>query len=502
MSQIQISNLTFSYDTSYDTIFENASFTIDTDWKLGLVGRNGKGKTTFLNLLLGRYDYSGSISHSTCFDYFPCPVTQEQCRLLTIDLAEELIPDFELWKVCRELDSLKASAEILYRPYETLSHGERTKVMLALLFSRDNHFLLIDEPTNHLDIDARTLLRDYLCSKKGFLLVSHDRWLLNECVDHVLVLNRNTIRVEKGNFDSWYANKVMQDNFEQAENDKLKKEIGKLKEAARRSAMWADKAESRKIGYDPIKEHDRFMGTRAYIGAKSARMQQQRKNLEHRQKAALEEKETLLKDIETVSDLKLPTLPHHKRTLIRADKLSLGYGTNPIVKDLTFSLEQGDRIWLQGPNGCGKSTLIKAILGDPSVLHSSGELQTASGLIVSYINQDTSHVAGRLDDYIRSTDIDESLFKAILRQLDFARTQFDKRLEEYSEGQKKKILIATSLLTPAHLYIWDEPLNYIDIFSRMQLENLILTHCPTLLFVEHDRTFGEKMSTRTIEMNL
>lgn len=502
MSQIQVSNVTFSYDTSYDNIFENASFTIDTDWKLGLVGRNGKGKTTFLNLLLGRYDYSGSISHSTCFDYFPCPVTQEQSRLLTIDLAEELIPDFELWKICRELDSLKASAEILYRPYETLSHGERTKVMLALLFSRDNHFLLIDEPTNHLDIDARTLLRDYLCSKKGFLLVSHDRWLLNECVDHVLVLNRSTIRVEKGNFDSWYANKVMQDNFEQAENDRLKQEIGKLKEAARRSAMWADKAESRKIGYDPIKEHDRCMGTRAYIGAKSARMQQQRKNLEHRQKTALEEKETLLKDMETVSDLKLPTLSHHKQILIRADKLSLGYGPNPIVKDLTFSLEQGDRIWLQGRNGCGKSTLIKAILGDPSVLRLSGELQTASGLIVSYINQDTSHVTGRLDDYIRSTDIDESLFKAILRQLDFARTQFGKLLEEYSEGQKKKILIATSLLTPAHLYIWDEPLNYIDIFSRMQLENLILTHCPTLLFVEHDRTFGEKMSTRTIEMNL
>lgn len=501
MSQIQVSNLTFSYDTSYDNIFENASFTIDTDWKLGLIGRNGKGKTTFLNLLLGKYDFSGSISHTACFDYFPCPVTQAQGKLLTADLAEELIPDFELWKVCRELDSLKASADILYRPYETLSHGERTKVMLALLFSRDNHFLLIDEPTNHLDIGARTLLRDYLCSKKGFLLVSHDRWLLNECVDHVLVLNRSTIRVEKGNFDSWYINKERQDSFEQDEQDKLKKEIGKLKESAKRSAMWADKSEGRKIGRDPIKEHDRPFGTRAFIGAKSARMQQQRKNLEHRQQTALEEKETLLKDIETVSDLKLPTLTHHKQILIRTEKLSLGYGDAPVLQDLTFSLKQGDRIWLRGPNGCGKSTLIKAILGEPSV-RVSGELHLASNLTVSYINQDTSHVTGSLKDYIRSADIDESLFKAILRQLDFARTQFDKRLEEYSEGQKKKILIATSLLTPAHLYIWDEPLNYIDIFSRMQLENLILTHRPTLLFVEHDRTFGEKMATGTMEMKL
>ena len=501
MSQIQVSNLTFSYDTAYDNIFENASFTIDTDWKLGLIGRNGKGKTTFLNLLLGKYEFNGSISHSTCFDYFPCPVTQAQGKLLTADLAEELIPDFELWKVCRELDSLNASADILYRPYETLSHGECTKVMLALFFSRDNHFLLIDEPTNHLDIGARTLLRDYLCTKKGFLLVSHDRWLLNECVDHVLVFNRSSIRVEKGNFDSWYINKERQDSFEQAEQDKLKKEISKLKESARRTAMWADTAENRKIGRDPIKEHDRSHGARAFWGAKSARMQQQRKNLEHRQQTALEEKESLLKDAESVSVLKLPTLTHHKQILIRAEGLNLGYGDTPVVQNLTFSLKQGDRIWLQGANGCGKSTLIKAILGKPSV-SVSGELQLASGLIVSYINQDTSHVTGRLEDYIRSTDIDESLFKAILRRLDFARTQFDKRLEDYSEGQKKKILIATSLLTPAHLYIWDEPLNYIDIFSRMQLENLILTHCPTLLFVEHDRTFGEKMATGTIEMKL
>lgn len=501
MSQIQVSDLTFSYDTTYDNIFENVSFTIDTDWKTGLIGRNGKGKTTFLNLLLGKYDYSGSIRHSTCFDYFPCPVTPAQSELNTIDLADELIPDFELWKVCRELDSLKADAEILYRPYLTLSHGERTKVMLALLFSRENHFLLIDEPTNHLDINARTLLRDYLCSKKGFLLVSHDRWLLNECVDHVLVLNRSTIQVEKGNFDSWYLNKERQDSFEQAENEKLKKEIGKLKESARRSAMWADKAESRKIGYDPVKEHDRSIATRAYIAAKSARMQQQRKNLEHRQMTALEEKESLLKNIETVSDLKLPTLTHHKQILVHADKLNLSYGQSPVLQDLNFSLGQGDRIWLKGPNGCGKSTLIKAILQDPSVTI-SGDLSLASGLKISYINQDTSHVSGRLRDYIHAADMDESLFKAILRQLDFARTQFDKPMEEYSEGQKKKVLIATSLLTQAHLYIWDEPLNYIDIFSRMQLEKLILTHRPTLLFVEHDRSFGEKMSTGIVEIKL
>lgn len=501
MSQIQVSNLTFSYETSFDNIFENVSFTIDTDWRLGFIGRNGKGKTTFLNLLLGRYEYRVTISHSTCFDYFPYAVTKAQENLLTADLAEQLSPDYELWKVCRELDALKADPEILYRPYRTLSHGERTKFMLALLFSRDNHFLLIDEPTNHLDISARALLRDYLCGKKGFLLVSHDRWLLNECVDHVLALNRSTIRVEKGNFDSWSANKEKQDLFEQAEQDKLKKEIGKLKESARRTAMWAEKAERTKIGYDPVKEHDRGKGTRPFIGAKAARMEQQRRNLERRRENAITQKEGLLKDLETVTELKLPTLTHHKQVLIHAQQLCLGYNGVTVLPEFSFSLKQGDRIWLKGPNGCGKSTFIKAILQDPAVTASDG-LELASGLKISCIDQDTSRIAGSLNDYIRSCDMDESLFKAILRQLDFSRTQFDKRLEEYSEGQKKKVLIARSLLTPAHLYIWDEPLNYIDIYSRIQLEKLILSCCPTLLFVEHDRTFGENIATETVEMKL
>ena len=123
-------------------------------------------------------------------------------------------------------------------------------------------------------------------------------------------------------------------------------------------------------------------------------------------------------------------------------------------------------------------------------------MTTASGLVVSYINQDTSYLRGSLKEYGRQNDLDESLFLAILRQLDLERVQFVKDMEEYSEGQKKKVLIAASLLKPAHLYIWDEPLNYIDVFSRMQ----ILTYQPTMLVVEHDVRFREKIATRVVEM--
>ena len=134
MSQISVNNLTFYYDGSYDHIFENVSFQIDTDWKLGLIGRNGRGKTTFLNLLLGKYEYKGSISSSVPFDYFPFPV--EDVGKMTIDIVDDVDKNYELWKVCRELNLLQTDCEVLYRPFETLSNGERTKVMLAVLFSK------------------------------------------------------------------------------------------------------------------------------------------------------------------------------------------------------------------------------------------------------------------------------------------------------------------------------------------------------------------------------
>lgn len=147
-----------------------------------------------------------------------------------------------------------------------------------------------------------------------------------------------------------------------------------------------------------------------------------------------------------------------------------------------------------------ESGMIEQPAANVGAARESGTLNVASGLVISYINQDTSYLRGSLREYSRQNDLDESLFLAILRQLDLERVQFAKNMEDYSEGQKKKVLIAASLLRQAHLYIWDEPLNYIDIFSRMQIEDLILTYQPTMLVVEHDVRFREKIATRVVEM--
>jgi len=147
MSQINVQNLTFSYEGSYDDIFKDVSFQIDTDWKLGFCGRNGRGKTTFLKLLMGAYEYSGSISASVNFEYFPFAVTDPEHD--TLDILTSITPDAGLWQIQKELSKLEVGEDVLYRPFSTLSNGEQTKVLLAGLFLRENNFLLIDEPTNH-----------------------------------------------------------------------------------------------------------------------------------------------------------------------------------------------------------------------------------------------------------------------------------------------------------------------------------------------------------------
>ena len=246
MSIIQISHLTFAYPGSHDNVFTDVSLQLDTKWKLGLVGRNGRGKTTFLRLLQGQYPYQGKITTSQVdFEYFPYKV--ENPALCCESIAYAISPEVPTWQIKKELSLLGMKEGILYRPYQILSPGERTKFLLAVLFCKPQCFLLIDEPTNHLDLQGRRLVSAYLKRKEGFILVSHDRAFLDACIDHVLSINRADIQVQKGNFSTWQLQKDQQDAEEAAHNQRLKKEIGRLADSARQTAQWSHQIERRKI---------------------------------------------------------------------------------------------------------------------------------------------------------------------------------------------------------------------------------------------------------------
>lgn len=492
MSVIRIEDLTFSYPSGTENVFEHISFQLDSDWKLGFIGRNGRGKTTLLKLLAGEYPYRGKIVSSVSFRYFPYPVKDKGKD--TEEVLAEVSPDVEEWRRLRELSLLGVDENCLKRPFETLSNGEQTKVLLAALFCSGEQFLLIDEPTNHLDLRAREQVSSYLNKKKGFIVVSHDRSFLDGCIDHVLSLNRAGIEVCGGNCSSYLQNFAQQQERERRQNDKLQGEIRRLQESKSRTAGWADAVEKSKFGT----LNSGLKADRGYVGHQSAKMMKRAKSIEQRQERAIEQKSALLKNTEVDSPLKLMPLSYRSERLVSVSDVVPYYGERAVCAPLSFTVGRGERIALEGRNGCGKSSILKLLCGE-DIAH-TGRVEKGSGLIISYVPQGIAHLKGSLRAFAAEKGIEKSLFFAILHKMGLRDEHFDAELSSLSDGQKKKVLLAGSLSERAHLYIWDEPLNFIDLLSRIQIEELIEEFQPTMLFVEHDKAFTGHIATRVVRM--
>lgn len=485
MSAITLQNVSFGYTN--DLIFDDLTLTISDTWHLGLIGRNGRGKTTLLRLIAGALTPSaGRIGLPGPVGYFPYPLDP---ALPALDALRGAVA-FDDWEIRRELGLLDVSPDALERPVSTLSGGERTKLMLAALLAREERFLLIDEPTNHLDVHGRRLVGDYLARKRGFVLVSHDRAFLDRSVDHILSINKTGMVTEQGNYSSFIHNQKLRDAFEIERNEKLEKEIGALEDSQRNKRAWSDTIEAGKIGG--------HTADRGRVGHLAAKAMKRALSIQTRQQRMIDEKKELLKDLEYASELKIAPLAHDKRVLVSARDLALGYDGRAVVTGLSFDLSRGERLAVFGKNGCGKSTLLKAILGEIEPLQ--GELALAPRMVISSIAQETSSLKGDVRGFALSRGVPLTPFLTLLRKLDFRRDAFDQAIPSMSEGQKKKLLIAASLVTPAHLYVWDEPLNFIDAPSREQIENLIAGTEMTLLIVEHDETFLHNIGARVLEM--
>ena len=496
MSLISIQNLTFCHEGSWQPVFENLSLQLDSSWRLGLVGRNGRGKSTLLGLLCGRWPYRGSITAGVQFEYFPFSVPDpEQMALYAV---QDCRPGLEQWQLERELNRMGADPDMLWQPFATLSQGQRTKLLLAALFCTDNAFLLIDEPTNHLDVQGRRQLAGYLAGKQGFILVSHDRDFLDSCTDHTLAINRGSVELVAGSYSVWRQQRQLRDESELAQNARLKKDIARLEQSARQAAGFAQKAERAKKGQGKNNPSG-LRADRGFIGAQAARLMKRAKSIEARRNDAVEQKQQLLRDIEQNDRLILRPLDFHSPVLAEAKGLSVAYSSQkPVFSGLDFELRGGERLAVEGANGCGKSSLLRLVLGQP--VPYTGWLRVAPGLVISWLPQSAEGLAGSLEDFARQKQIPYTMLLTLLRKLGFARHQLEGDMADFSDGQKKKAMLAASLCTSAHLYIWDEPLNFIDLDSRLQIEQLLLEYQPTLLFVEHDAAFVRAIATRRLKL--
>lgn len=525
MSKITLNNMSYYYEDFYNPVYENINLLIKTEWKLGLIGRNGRGKTTLLKLLTGEIEpTSGKITVPVEVEYFPysseCGYTitrdiikENVAKLKSMeDTMEEIISQndetrfdeystlqeqyleldgYEMEsKILKEMDEMQLDESLLEREFNTLSGGEKTRIMLLTLFLRKKSFVLLDEPTNHLDDEGRQAVIEYLQKKKGFIVVSHDRAFLDQVIDHVISINKKDITIEKGNYSSWKHNKDKKEEFELRTRERLEEEISQLERSAKSSRTWADIGNMQQY---QNAGHGRANGVETYM--------KQAKRQEARIQENIDQKKQLLQNYEEVK----PLVMHQKndieeQCLIKIKELSFKYTDHEkqIIKGFNFEVNAGDRIWIKGRNGAGKSTLLKILSGAIP----NEAIERVEGLQIAMVAQEPAWKKGFIKEgfeYILGNPVYQR-FIELCDYFELPENFLNRPLETYSSGELKKVNIARTLADENHIILFDEPLNYMDTYFSEQLEAAILKYQPTIIFVEHDSYFGKAIATRVIEL--
>ena len=530
MAQIEIKDMTFYYEDFYHPVFEHLSVRLDTDWKMALVGRNGRGKSTLLNLLSGSLlPTTGEIKQTGTVSYFPYLYDAAFTRamdvvkeciggLRTLELKLQEYEDafskvsqeeagaesdetdstayFDLLNqyleldgyameshICRELSQMGLSEKLLEQEFSTLSGGEQTCMLIIALFLRKDSFVLLDEPTNHLDVGKKEHLKEYLKKKKGFIIASHDTEFLDAVCDHILAINKTDISIEQGNYSTWHYNMELKEQFELRTKEKLEREIGQLERQSKQTRAWSNIGNKQKY---PYAGHFRTNGTQAYMRQAKAAEQQIQDNLA--------EKKQLLRNMEAERKLNISQEVAHKNCLLSADHVTYSYeGVSiPTLKDVSLHIYPGDKIWIRGKNGAGKTTLLKLLAGK---LHGSG-IRRTGGISIAYVTQEPVCRSGELPISLR----DNRKFKDLCMLFELPPDFLHRPLETLSSGELRKVDIAKTLSENHQILFLDEPLNYMDVNFKAQLEKALSDEDLTLVFVEHNEEFGERLANQSIEL--
>ena len=520
MGFIRLVNVSFHYQDSDILVFDHLNLEINTNWRGGIVARNGRGKTTLLKLIHGVEEVSqGSLLKDCETDLFPLEIRTPYLSVLSIiknylgpyEACERMMQDFlegrtdedsyfealnqylefdgyEIEsRIKRECHPLGLDEEALNRPYETLSGGEQTKVQMIMLFLKSHTFILLDEPTNHLDAEGIQLLAQYLKTKQGFLIVSHHRDFLDECIDHVIAIEKEQLTVMQGTYRTYEQEYEWKKELEQHQRLKIEKEVNRLEVAARERRHWSHAKEKEKIG----------AGDKGFVTHRAAKLMKRALSVERRINEQLEEKKALVKYREHQPYLliKQEQVP---KVVLQVSHLKVAFGERVILNDICFQLESGERLAITGPNGSGKSTLIKTILGE--LPYQDGFIKLDNRVHIAYVSQFPRYKEGNLREILRDESLEETRFRSILGALSCHRDIFERDLSTFSLGELRKVDIARSLYHKNQLLIWDEPLNGLDIMNRQAIEAAILASNATMIFIEHDQTFIDKVATHQLEL--
>lgn len=518
MILLQVNQLTKYYGA--DLILQNIKLEIQTRDRIALVGRNGSGKSTLLKIIAGEINYDsgeiikpkdvtiGFLDQHTGLDsdnsiwaemmevFHDLQKMEQQLRHLEQQMSKEEVykNETKYSKILSEYDFLQNEfkdkggyqyeadirsvlhglnfADYSYETkISTLSGGQKTRLALGKLLLSKPDILILDEPTNHLDIETLTWLEQYLQTYDGaILIVSHDRYFLDKVVNQVYECANKTLTRYTGNYSKYLEQKAAKFERELKMYEKQQEEVARIKEFIARNIVRASttkRAQSRRKMLEKMELMDRPTGDDKSVSF-SFQIERQSGN-----------------EVLNVSDL------------------SIGYGSNVLSKNIQFRITRGDSIALLGPNGVGKSTLLKTIVGELPAL--TGSMQLGTNVTIAYYDQEQADLTSNKtvlnelwDEYPMMT---EKELRTVLGNFLFSGDDVLKPVSTLSGGEKARLSLAKLMLLNANLLILDEPTNHLDLDSKEILENALVDYPGTILFVSHDRYFINRIATKVYELS-
>ncbi|MFE4354101.1 ABC-F family ATP-binding cassette domain-containing protein [Peribacillus butanolivorans] len=518
MILLQINQLSKYYGA--ELILSNMKLEVQNKDRIALVGRNGAGKSTLLKIIAGQLSHDGGeiikpkgvtigyMAQDTGLEselsiwnemltVFKDLIEQEkELRRLEAEMAKpDTFEDEILYqKVLNEYDTLQVAFKekggyqyeadirsvlhgLQFGDFDystlisTLSGGQKTRLALGKLLLKKPDILILDEPTNHLDIETLSWLEQYLQSYQGaVLIVSHDRYFLDKVVNQVYEISRNNMKKYYGNYSSYLEGKAEDYERDMKQFEKQQGEIEKLRDFVQRNitrASTTKRAQSRRKQLEKMDVLDRPQGDE-----KSANFSFQ---------------------IEKQSG----------NEVLHLQSLAIGYEGETVSNNINSRMTKGESIALVGPNGVGKSTLLKTIISKLPAI--SGDFRFGTNVEVSYYDQEQANLISNKrvlnelwDDYPLKPEKD---IRTVLGNFLFSGDDVLKTVSTLSGGEKARLALAKMMMEKGNFLILDEPTNHLDLDSKLVLENALIDYPGTILFVSHDRYFINRIATKVIELS-
>ena len=503
-------------------ILSNINVQIHPKERIGIVGVNGAGKSTLLKILAGQLPYddgqifkakeittgylaqnSGLESERSIWDellqvFAPLLAVEQELRELEQQMADPAVHQdakrfaslmeryaqrsewfkaqngYEIEANVRGILHGMGFAEFPYNtPVHTLSGGQKTRLALGKLLLQAPDLLLLDEPTNHLDLETLTWLESYLKQYNGaVIVVSHDRYFLDSLVQAIIEVERHTAKRYTGNYSKFIELKQAEYDIQLKHYEKQQEDISKMQQFIQRNiarSSTSNRAKSRRKTLERMERLDKPQG--------------------ELKKAAFSFQ------IERMSG----------KDVLSVDDLAVGYSAEqPLMKHISFDINRGDTVALIGPNGIGKSTLLKALINEIKPL--SGRFEWGANVTIGYYDQEQGHLNHDhtvLDEVWNAyPHLEENRIRTILGNFLFSGDDVLKKIKSLSGGEKARVSLAKLMLLNANTLVLDEPTNHLDLFSKEVLESALLDYEGTILFISHDRYFLNKMADRILECSV